>query len=98
MMPYRPIAAIASPVTANAAIRTVRNRAGAVAVEMIASRGVIDDTAMGGSTEAASCRNVDARLTSVAVRTVRNVESHGACGSDQYTWSPGAASIPEYFT
>src|SRR5437773_916001 len=97
-MPYSPIAAIVSPMSANAATRTVRNRAGAVAVAMMPSSGLIADTATVGSTDATIWRSVDARLTSGAVRTVRNVEGQGACGSDQYTWSPGAASIPEYFT
>src|SRR5437899_1969389 len=86
------------PSIENTTTSDVRKRAGAIAVAMMLSSGLTDETDIVGSTDATIRRSVGPRLTSPLVRTVRNVASHGACASDQYTWSPGTASIPEYFT
>src|SRR5438094_1022018 len=82
-IPYSPIDAIARPMSANAAIRIVRNRAGAVAVSMMPSSVLIDDMATVASTEATTCRSSDPTFTSPAVRIVRNAESQGAGAIDQ---------------
>src|SRR2546425_3340547 len=63
--------------SANAAISIVRNRAGAVAVAMTPSSGLIEDMETVGSTEATTCLSSDVMFTSPVVRIVRKVDSQG---------------------
>ena len=63
----------------------VRNRAGAVALAMTSSSGLIDETATVGSTDATTRRSAAPRLAFPSSRTARKVESHGICASGTYT-------------